>query len=414
MPDLPINKRPYRTFLSHAHVDKGFVDQFHYWLTKWASVEVWYDADKFPSGLVATELGKAIEDCQSTVIVLSEDAISSRWVEEEWNISVAQEKASPDFQIVLLNLDQCKPPPSLSIRKWIDVQKGDLAPDVACQVLEALHYRSTGASNNYNTTFYLSRGSLASEVKSSESLLSVCRNMGCRFVRDSPDHPKFNENRIKNIMASTNGLFAFVPARENGKTSPYIVREIKFAKQLNVPAVVILDPGLTPETVAEIELPEQRLVLTSDKADANSELIQEFIEHAPGPLRATHCFLGHALDEQHAGVWDLGRRVAEAVSGLPCICGDEIQGEHVQAQIVDRIRTSAISIFDITDNRLNSCIEAGIARGAGANYELVCKGPRHGPDPFMFRDKQVFYYDTPTELLGLVRRLVFDFRRVVC
>lgn len=416
MPDLPINKRPYRTFLSHAHVDKGFVDQVHSWLTKVANMEVWYDSDKFPSGLFAIELGKAIEDCQSAIIVLSEDSIRSGWVEEEWNISVAQQKAAPDFQVILLNLDQCVPPASLRVRKWIEVQNGNLTPHVACQVLEALHYHSTGFANTSSATFYLSRGSAPSEVQNSEKLLIRCRNMGCRFVRDAPDQLKFDDQRIKDIIASTRGLFAFVPSRQNGKTSPYVLNEIRFAKELNIPAVVVLDAGLSPEVSAQIELPAQRLVFTSDKVNAGDidEQLQEFIDHAPNPRRGAHCFLGHALDKEQTGLWTMGKRVAEAVSGLECISGDEIEGNQIQEQIVERIRASAISIFDITDDRLNSCIEAGIARGAGVNYELVCKGPRHGPDPFMFKDKQIFYYDTPTDLLGLVRRLVFKFRRVIC
>ena len=48
MVDIPINKRTHRTFLSHAHVDKAFVDSLHVWLTDFAGMRVWYDAVGIP------------------------------------------------------------------------------------------------------------------------------------------------------------------------------------------------------------------------------------------------------------------------------------------------------------------------------------------------------------------------------
>ena len=109
----------------------------------------------------------------------------------------------------------------------------------------------------------------------------------------------------------------------------------------------------------------------------------------------------------------MARRVAEVVTGLPCLSGDQLTGNHAQGQIVDKISTSALSIFDLSDPaKINTYVEAGIALGANVKYELVSRGKRHSP-PFIFRDKEVFYYETPAELLGLVRKLTLDIRRVV-
>jgi hypothetical protein len=412
MAELSINKRPFRTFLSHAHVDKGFVDKLHLWLADFAGLRVWYDSVEFPSGFVASELGRAIENCQSAIVVLSNDAVRSGWVEEEWNICVEQKHATPDFQIVMLNLDQCVPPASLRARKWIDVQDTSLSPQVACMILEGLHWHSTRPSEFNRSTFYLSRGSKPAEVEESEKLLSRCRNSGCRFVRDAPDQFKFVEDRVKAIMASTSGIFAFVPNRGEGMTSKYILDEIRFAKEINIPAFIVLAAGVAKSTVEEIAPKESTIVDAAAGGDRTDEFVQDFIERARAPLRGAHCFLGHDLAQEQRELWTLAKRVAEATSGLPCISGDELTGENAQQQIVDRIRTSAIGIFDISDDRLNTCIEAGIARGTGAHYELVCRAPRRRP-PFIFRDKQVRFYETPAELLGLVRKLVFDFRRVV-
>jgi len=213
MSALPINKRSYRTFLSHAHADKAFVDDLYLWLRDYAGMKVWYDSAEFPSGLVASELGRAVENCQSAILTLTEKAISSGWVEEEWNVCIEQQKSFPDFQIVMLKLDQCTPPASLRVRKWIQVENATLQPETACQLIEALHLHQTRPSEILRSTFYLARGARAAEVESSEKLVSRCRNAGYRFVRDSPDQESFSEARVKNIIAATSGVFAFVPYR---------------------------------------------------------------------------------------------------------------------------------------------------------------------------------------------------------
>ena len=46
-------------------------------------------------------------------------------------------------------------------------------------------------------------------------------------------------------------------------------------------------------------------------------------------------------------------------------------------------------------------------------FELVSHGPRRSPEPFMFRTTQIWYYETPAELIGLVRKLALPYRRVV-
>jgi hypothetical protein len=55
---------------------------------------------------------------------------------------------------------------------------------------------------------------------------------------------------------------------------------------------------------------------------------------------------------------------------------------------------------------------SGIAIGAETPFELVCRGPRRRP-PFIFRHRQVWFYETETDLIGLIRRLVMPYRRVV-
>lgn len=408
----PINKRPYRTFLSHAHVDKDFVNGLHDWLVDFAAMKVWYDSVKFPSGFVASELGKAIEECQSALLVVSEASVKSGWVDEEWNICVAEQKSFPDFQIILLKLDNHEAPPSMRARKWIEVANKEMTADIGCQIIEAMHWHQTRPSEIQRSAFYLSRGSRPAEVENSERWLARCRSSGCRFVRDSPDQYSFSEERIKNIMVGTSGLFAFVPNR-GGSTSKYILDEVRFAREINVNVVAILESGLTKDFVATLVGDANAIVDAGEEsAGAIENLIQNFLDDARPPLRAAHCFVGHGLDPDNKAMWSAAKRVIEVVSGLPCLSGDSLVGSDLQRQIVQKISTSAIAIFDISGDLLNTSIEAGIARGAGVPYELVCKGPRRSP-PFIFRDKQVFFYETAIELVGVVRKLVLDLRRVI-
>jgi hypothetical protein len=97
---------------------------------------------------------------------------------------------------------------------------------------------------------------------------------------------------------------------------------------------------------------------------------------------------------------------------MPCIMGEDIRGDHLQSQIQDRIAGSLVMIADISEDNLNTCIEAGIARGVRAHLYLVAQEPRRRP-PFMFRDLQVFYYADEMELLGVVHRILRPYRRRV-
>ena len=70
-------QRPYRCFLSYAHADRQIVDTIYAWLTKQCGYSIWYDAINFPSGLVASALGAAMQECQGAIIVLSSTSIAS-------------------------------------------------------------------------------------------------------------------------------------------------------------------------------------------------------------------------------------------------------------------------------------------------------------------------------------------------
>lgn len=409
-----INKRPYRAFLSHAHIDKAIVDRLHRWCSESAGMRIWYDTTAFPAGgLVPQALGRAITECQSAIIVLSSSSIKSGWVEEEWNICIQQQRQFPDFQVIPIRIDAVEPPVSLGIRKWIELADGELTPSVAIELLEAIHWSESDPGTIGRRQVYLARGSHPHEAGIGGYIAKTLAGFGLRTVRDAPDQKEFEDNRIKSIMAGCGALVAVVSHRGDGKTSSYIIREIGLAKTVGIPVLALVDEAVT----ADLGNWEQLTVVRTPSHEGDISAILEktlgqFAEDVGEPPRPVHCFLGHSFGGADADVWKCVQRCVQTVSGMACISGDEILGGDVQMQIIGRIRDASFCLFDITEDRLNSCIEAGVALGANTPFELICRGPRRRP-PFLFRHRQVWFYDSPTELVGLVRKLSLPFRRVV-
>jgi len=107
---------------------------------------------------------------------------------------------------------------------------------------------------------------------------------------------------------------------------------------------------------------------------------------------------------------ELVRRLIQRVSAMPCLMGEDIRQGQIQQEIVKRITSAFMMVADISEENLNTCIEAGIAVGAKTPIHLLAGGPRHKP-PFMFRDQQVWYYENDIDLLGIIHNLVRPYRR---
>ena len=123
MADIPLRERPFDTFLSHAHADKAVVDRVHAWLER-AGLKVWYDATHLGAGAkIASELGQAIAQCRSALVVMSRVSVDSGWVEDEWNLASVERnrKATRDFRVIPLRLEDCELPRFLESTKWVDL-----------------------------------------------------------------------------------------------------------------------------------------------------------------------------------------------------------------------------------------------------------------------------------------------------
>ena len=130
------------------------------------------------------------------------------------------------------------------------------------------------------------------------------------------------------------------------------------------------------------------------------------------PERPHYVFFSTDFDPAYVQRNRMLKQSIERVTAMPCIMGDDIREGHIQHTITERIANAFVMIADISEGNLNTCIEAGIARGAKTRCHLIARNPR-GKPPFMFRDQQVWFYGDETELLGVAHRIIYSYRRRV-
>jgi hypothetical protein len=418
------NLRANNIFLSHSSRDKlDFVDGLYHWLTKQAGLKVWYDRN-LVSGMVASNLGEAIDTCKAAVIVLSENSVQSRWVEAEYNL-LEEERARSDFRVATIRLGEVEPPGFLRSFKHIDVTDGHLTGTAAALLMDSLF---GGRDRAAGRSVYVSRGWRAADRGVEERICGALQMSGLRLVCDWTDQPHYDESRVRRIIESTGGLVAILPHRGNGETSKYILREIDAARDIGVPVLVFAhrDIALRPEWSLPDPLvfdPAMHSRADSDVADQYLNRIEEFVQSWRTPVRGEHIFLGHSLEESIDDKFQTARGMLGRITGLPVEVGGLVTGQEAQAEIIHLIREAGLCIIDITnmtypdlppkiDFALNSCIEAGIALGSDKTLYLTCRAPRRTP-PFMFRNRQIWFYEDDLELIGNLRQIAAQHRRMV-
>ena len=95
--------------------------------------------------------------------------------------------------------------------------------------------------------------------------------------------------------------------------------------------------------------------------------------------------------------------------------GTDVRNEPIDAGILRAIRESHLVLGDLvapTEEcfNLDVCIEIGMARAAGVQYEIFARGPQRRP-PFMLGRPQLEAYASDLEFLGKMHRVVRDYRR---
>lgn len=424
----PLNQRPNSIFLSHSSRDKNaFVDNLHFWLTRHAGLKVWYDRG-LASGHVSSNLNEAIDTCRAALIILSSNSIQSPWVRSECE-RIQKEWADyrGDFRIATIRIDAVDAPGLLESFKHIDAPGGKLDINSASLLMETLF---GGRDNALGRPVYLSRGWRAPELPASEKLCDAIKQTGLKMVCDSVDQPHYDAARVRDIMDSTGGYVAVLPHRGNGTTSSYLIREIAIARDLGLPCVVFVEKDVVLKPEWEID---DFVWFDGDLGKMPSPAvtalfgnrIEDLAQAWKKPKRGEHAFLGHSLEASISDSFSALRRMISRLTGLPVESGGLVTGLEAQSEIIRLIRDAEFCIVDITnsiydglpakiDFALNSCIEAGIALGASKekNLYLTCRGQRRTP-PFMFRNRQVWFYADELELVGNLRQIAALHRRTV-
>lgn len=80
-----------RAFISHARENTSFAEGLAVHL-RGAGLEVWLDASHMGSGNFVDRISNAINGCDVLILVLSPEALASRWVPEEMNAAIVRYK----------------------------------------------------------------------------------------------------------------------------------------------------------------------------------------------------------------------------------------------------------------------------------------------------------------------------------
>ncbi|WP_321421364.1 toll/interleukin-1 receptor domain-containing protein [uncultured Methanobacterium sp.] len=413
--ELPINQRKYHAFLSHAHADNEIVDRIYHLLSEVANIPIWYDAD-YLTGQIASDLPKAINQCRNMIIVLSEASIKSGWVKKEYNLAMTENARFDDFKILPIRIDGCKVEHHkdlgfLETTKWIDLPNGEIDLPTAHHIIASIYYNDVDNFPGETKDIYISRTWRENEAGLANFVCEMLDEMGLRLIGDFTDQAGFDEgNRVESIISSCGGLVAILPHRGKGTTSKYMIEEIQIAQKYGLPCVIIADPEVElSKDLAELAI---NINFTEEYVETQplEDEIEKLIEKWKPPSKPHYVFFSTDFDAQKRKRNTIVNQLIERITSMSCLMGDKIREGAVQKTITQKISESFLMIADITEENINTLIEAGIARGAYKNYYLIAKGEPRSP-PFMFRDQQVWYYKDDVELIGYIHRLVYPYRR---
>ena len=110
-------------FISHSSRDKEFAKYLAAELAD-AGHSVWLDEWKIKVGeSIPLKISQGIKDCDALIVVLSEHAVSSKWVENEWHAKYWDEVSEGRVMVLPVLLKECEIPTLLKAKKYADFTK---------------------------------------------------------------------------------------------------------------------------------------------------------------------------------------------------------------------------------------------------------------------------------------------------
>lgn len=109
-----------KIFISHSSADKSFVRGLAVDLAV-IGHQPWLDEWKILAGeSIVERVGEGIEDADFVVVVLSKNALASKWVENEWQAKYWTEVTEKRVVVIPLIIDDCTVPTLLRAKKYVD------------------------------------------------------------------------------------------------------------------------------------------------------------------------------------------------------------------------------------------------------------------------------------------------------
>jgi hypothetical protein len=413
---VPVGKRPFHAFLSHAHVDRARADLLVRWLRDVAGVPVWFDADNLPTGaFISTALPDAIENSRSMILMLSEESVSRGWVQEEYSAAINHRTQNPTFRIIPVLLDDVRPPGFLQNYSYMSLAADGLDRAFAAGILRALLQPSGSIDTSNGRNVYVSRGWRTEDAELADDVCTALESAGVQLVGDAEDQPSWVESRILHIMEDCGAFAAILPYRtlSTPRTSKYVLREWELAAQLGLPCLVVADPRIDlPSDIAArtglVTAPARDGATPSTFREAAAELAEDWV----APARSHYVFFATDFDGDGKPLRQAVKELVEAITAMPCVLGEYVEGEPVQREILRSVAGSTLVLADVSGGSPNVHVELGAARAYDVPVRLLRRGPLGRP-AFMLRDQQVWDYGSEADLLGRVARISYPYRRTL-
>lgn len=416
--------KTYDIFLSHSSLDIDFTNKLHNLLEQ-AGFNVWYDEKRLTSNThLLSDLPKYIGNSESFIVVLSKNSCYSTWVQDEYGYARELQKNKELKAIIPIVIDDCDLPGFFNNYKWIDCKQG-LTPYAFFGILAALY----GSSENMREEkdVYVSYSWRKEEQNMVNAVFHQLKRKQFRLIGDAGNQTVYDEDdRIRRIMNTCGAYVGILPYRGESNTSRYIIDEINKAQECGLPGVLFADARV--ENLDEFTYP---LLNIENLDNIDETLILNHVNKLTVKRpRTPHVFFATNLDRRRLSINECIRNLSGVVTATRCILGEDINKGSLQQQIIDRIKSAYVMIADITGDeqcikceaegkvgkdkiyRFNTCIEAGIARGANTDLFIIAKEPRQAP-PFMFRDIEVRHYADDCSLLAIVHKILRGYRRSV-
>ena len=247
---VPVHRRPYAVFLSHAHADVDFVEALHAWLNDIAGIDVWLDSRHLDGGTsIRGGLTSGIEQCRGMLILATVEALDKGWVEFEVDVAMDERARSRgEFRVIALRVDGAPVDTLIRGLSWIDVGSRSLDLKVASAILRALYPGDRNRDPRTSRDVYVSASWRAEDSMSAVAVSRQLRREGLRLIGDSKDQKGFRADRIKTIIESCGAFVCILPFRNgesvamsSGGAYKYFVRELELALTAGLPCVVVAD-----------------------------------------------------------------------------------------------------------------------------------------------------------------------------